>query len=160
MNVGSPITQALSCVPTNLDLLRLIPYPRPAGLLIYREIVAGSPAVGASLGRVRCLLSIDVVEGRDWYHVSASVPGTPIPRAERRRLERKHGAPAAQYRPALPTWAELSAVRKALFQPFALVVQVFPPEEEWASEAEVLHLWQRLGEDRLIPDLRRKGGRL
>lgn len=147
---------AESFVPTGQDLAELVPVDSPARILLQGP---PAPMCRAVVGRVRCLLSIDRVDGRDWFHVSASVAGEPTDRRMRRRKARR-GEPASLVAPALPSWRELVAVRAALFMPEAVVVQVFPPVSEWYSEAEVLHLWQRLGPDRLIPDLRRAGGRL
>lgn len=123
-----------------------VPMPEDLALLVparglrntYLTELHGAPMLCAMVGPVRCILSIDHADGREWFHVSASGPG---PRGK----------------PRLPTWAELAQVRAALFKPDAVVVQVFPPEAEWYTAAEVLHLWQRIGADRLIPDLRKEG---
>lgn len=66
-----------------------------------------------------------------WYHVSYSL-------ADR-----------------CPTHEETCAVRAAMFKPDALVVAVFPPVDEYVNHYPFcLHLWQRIGGERLIPDLR------
>lgn len=66
-----------------------------------------------------------------WYHVSYSL-------ADR-----------------CPTHDDTCAVRAAMFKPDALVVAVFPPVDEYVNHMPFcLHLWQRIGGERLIPDLR------
>lgn len=127
-----------SFLPSPTDLGDLLPRGTPAKIR-YVDL-NGSRGCAAYVGQCKALLSLDRAGGRDWYHVSVShyeVGEAPI----------------------LPTWDELSDVREALFRPDVVVVQVFPPQAEWYSVADVLHLWQRIGADRLVPDLR-KGGAL
>lgn len=84
-------------------------------------------------GSLRVLAGVErKSDGRDYLHVSASQVGGR----------------------ATPTWAELARIRRDFFAPDAFVFQAFPPESEWFSLVEALHLWQRLGADRLVPDLR------
>jgi hypothetical protein len=129
-----------SFVPTPAEIALLVPNPENIRMGLV-EFEPGNPAsrgLAAQLGDVKCILSIDRAMGREWFHVSVSGWD-------------KHG------RPRLPTWAELTGVRDAIFKPDAVVVQVFPPRGEWFTAAEVLHLWQRIGADRLVPDLRKQG---
>lgn len=75
-------------------------------------------------------LNIDADLGL-WYHVSYS------------------------FASRLPTHDDTVAVRRAFFDPSAVVVSVWPPEDEYVNHhAFVLHLWQRVGGPRLVPDLR------
>lgn len=55
-----------------------------------------------------------------------------------------------------PTYADLAAVRAAMFRAGSVVVQVFPPAEEHVDlHPHTLHLWERLRPaHRLVPDLR------
>lgn len=84
------------------------------------------------LGGVRMLASVqEQPDAVEWYHVSYSREGE------------------------IPSHADTCAVRLAMFRHDACVVQVFPPVSEYVNEnPHVLHLWQRLGTERLIPDLR------
>jgi hypothetical protein len=81
------------------------------------------------------LVSVDEhPDGHEWLHVSFS------------RQDR------------VPTYHDVAWVRKAFFRSEAVVVQVFPPEAEHVNiHPYTLHLWQRLGGERLIPDLRLEG---
>lgn len=148
---------AESFVPTLQELRELVPTDSEAKIKLH-----GPPhyTCTALVGECRCILSIDRAAGRDWYHVSVSVPGRLMDATARRALTQRGVQDLARSAPALPSWEDLVAVRKALFRPDAVVVQVFPPITEWFSEADVLHLWQRLGADRLVPDLRRGDGKL
>lgn len=57
-----------------------------------------------------------------------------------------------------PSAEDVRRVREAMFRRSSVVVQVFPPRSEYVNlHAHVLHLWERLGGDRLIPDLREPG---
>lgn len=77
------------------------------------------------------LVTIQRTEQREWLHVSLSFANK------------------------LPTHQDMRSVRGAFFAENAVVVQVFPPEAEYVNDNPfVLHLWQRLGPDRLVPDLR------
>lgn len=124
-------------MPSAADVARLVPADTKADLW-YAPMPGGGKALAGLLGRARVICSIDRALGREWFHVSVSVRGD-------------------DGKPSLPTWAELLDVRAALFKPDVVVVQVFPPADEWYSIADVLHMWQRIGGDRLVPDLRRGG---
>lgn len=133
---NSPGAVTKSLVPNRQQLEELI--PSPADVMIEIQPMGAAAVCVARFGRVKALLSIDeVAGGRQWYHVSVSAPG-----------------------PSIPTWEELCRARELLFQPDVVVVQVFPPVDEWFSLHDVLHLWQRIGPDRLVPDLRREEGSL
>lgn len=86
----------------------------------------------------KAMFTIDEAAGRDWFHVSISAGKAPVV--------------------TLPSWHQLKLARELFFQEEVVVVQVFPPASEWFSFGDVLHLWQRLGPGRLVPDLRKKGG--
>ena len=124
-----------SWVPSHADVVALTTQP---------EIVSWVQAPGglmcvARLGNWKAILSLDEADGRTWYHVSVS------------------GGRVGSGKPVLPTWGQLRSARDALFRHDAVVVQILPPRGEWYSLGEVLHLWQRLGADRLVPDMRRGG---
>jgi len=73
----------------------------------------------------------DKPDGHAWLHVSFS------------RVDRT------------PSYEETCRVRHAFFPADAVVVQVFPPIREHVNIHEnTLHLWQRLDDERLVPDLR------
>lgn len=112
---------------------------RARGLIPPRTPALGPFLEGISspvwrLGELYMLASVQKDEtGRSWYHVSYS---------------RKD---------ICPTQDDSEAVRAAMFQADALVIAVYPPRDEWVCHTSgVLHLWQRLGDDRLVPDLRVK----
>lgn len=67
---------------------------------------------------------------RDWLHVSFS------------------------YEYKLPDYETIKEVRELFFPDNATVIQVFPPKAEHVNLSEVLHLWQRIGDNALLPDLR------
>lgn len=128
-----------SWVPSRQDIVALCPEPEIVGYEVLPLPHRPTVCV-ARRGPWKAILSLDVSDDRrEWFHVSVSC--------------------GKQHRPVLPTWNHLCAARRALFQPDVVVVQVMPPADEWFSAANVLHLWQRRGEDRLVPDLR-KGGAL
>lgn len=55
----------------------------------------------------------------------------------------------------MPTYSLVAKVRRAFFLDEALVVQVSPPVAEHVDiHPYMLHLWQRLDGERLVPDLR------
>jgi len=75
-------------------------------------------------------------DGPPWFHVSLSNPDRPY---------------------GMPTHHDMELVREAMFRRSSVVVQVFPPASEVTPFDGVLHLWERLGKDRLVPELRPKG---
>lgn len=85
-----------------------------------------------TLGSMAILATVQpAADDSPWYHVSYSF-------ADR-----------------CPTHDETCAVRSMMFRPDALVVAVFPPVDEYVNHMPFcLHLWQRIGGERLIPDLR------
>lgn len=115
-----------------LRLIRpLLPDFKPSNLL--GPII--DPRLGHPTWRLGPLAIIATVQPASdeslWYHVSYSL-------ADR-----------------CPTHDETCAVRAAMFRPDALVVAVFPPVDEYVNHMPFcLHLWQRIGGERLIPDLR------
>lgn len=78
------------------------------------------------------LASLDVVaDGTRWLHASYS------------RQDR------------IPDHADTLAVRRLIFPADAVVIAVLPPEDEYVNDhPRCLHLWQRIGSERLVPDLR------
>lgn len=89
--------------------------------------------------RLIVMVSIDRLAGRDWLHVSY----------------RKVSAADPAKDDDLPTHKDTVFVRETFFKPEGLVVAVFPPKVEYVNvDARVLHLWERFGADRLVPDLR------
>lgn len=123
-----------SWTPTRPQLESLVPQSTLDRLILQMVPVNESVVCVARWNRLKAILSIDEAGTREWYHASLSGPGT-----------------------TLPTWEELSEARELLFQPEAVVVQIFPPRDEWFTEHDVLHLWQRIGPDRLVPDMRKDG---
>lgn len=93
----------------------------------------GSSEPGASYGYFRMRVDgavLDVISSGKrhaldglsaWEHVSVSI----FPHAKR-----------------LPTWKEMCAVKNLFWAPDETVVQFHPPETEYVSIAEVLHLWK------------------
>jgi hypothetical protein len=84
-------------------------------------------------GKIVVFVTVDVkVDGYEWLHVSVS---------------RKGGK--------LPDYEDMRMVRKAFLPKNLPSVEVWPPEEEHYSEAEVRHLWCRLPPGPpTVPDLR------
>lgn len=112
----------------------LLPTTRTPGLLgPIVEARAAQPSW--RLGELLILASVQpAADDSPWYHVSYSF-------AER-----------------IPTHEDTCRVRAAMFRPEALVVAVFPPVSEYVNlHPFCLHLWQRIGKERLIPDLRVPG---
>ncbi len=84
------------------------------------------------LGRLHVLLSVEQKpDGHLWLHASLSI--------SRRKM---------------PSYDQIEAVRRAVFKPDALVLQVFPPESEFFAAEKVAHLWSRIDGPRVVPDLR------
>ena len=52
----------------------------------------------------------------------------------------------------LPSWDDLAAVKRVVHED-RLCVQILPPLAEYVNLAEVLHLWERLDEPTLPPDV-------
>ena len=126
---------AASWVPNQADVAALTTRP---GIVSWVKVRSG-PMCVARCDAWKAILSLDEADGRTWYHVSVS------------------GGRVGSGKPELPTWAQLQSARDALFRHDAVVVQILPPRSEWYSIGDVLHLWQRLGADRLVPDMRRGG---
>jgi hypothetical protein len=82
-------------------------------------------------GALSISASIDERGGSEWLHVCFSKPDR------------------------VPTHDDLMLVRRTFFRRESVVVQVFPPADEYVNDFPyALHLWERLGEQRLVPDLR------
>lgn len=109
----------------------LLPLVRPAGLL---GPILSPPPVGAPNWRLDGMIILTTVQesgGAEWYHVSYSRPDR------------------------VPSHEDTCAVRAAMFRPDALVIAVYPPVDEYINQHPYcLHLWERLGPERLVPDLR------
>ena len=109
-----------------------------AGLLPHggaKKLLVGTPSIHPVfvVGRCSVIASLDERDGEVWYHVSVGRDGGT----------------------KLPEYSDLVQVRDEMFQPDAVVVQVWPPKSEHYTFCEVLHLWQRVTPaGRLVPDLR------
>lgn len=93
----------------------------------------GSSPLGASYGYFRVRHNKSVLQilssgkrheldgGGSWEHVSVSI----YPRVDR-----------------LPTWEEMCFVKDLFWGPEETVVQFHPPESQYVSMGQVLHLWK------------------
>lgn len=119
-----------------LKVVRLLmPHALPLGVL--GPII--DPRVGPPVYRYGTLQIFATVQPAadesPWYHVSYS-------RSDR-----------------VPDHDDTCLVRRVFFKPEALVLAVFPPTDEYVNHHQFcLHLWQRIGGARVVPDLRVPGG--
>lgn len=92
-----------------------------------------------AISSLRVIASLEKHEGETWYHVSV----------------------AHQNQFMCAVALDLRLIRREMFRPDSVVVQVWPPVSEDAEgNPGVLHLWERVDPPaRLIPDLR-TGGRI